>query len=73
MPTDKPLAALDRATGWINSQPLTAPCLRGRVVVIQFWTYTCINWLRSLPHVRVWSDQYTDHGLVTIGVHTREF
>jgi Thioredoxin like C-terminal domain len=52
MPTEKPLVALDRATGWINSPPLTAPRLRGSVVVIHFWTYTCINWLRSLPHVR---------------------
>jgi thiol-disulfide isomerase/thioredoxin len=73
MPSDKPLAALDQATRWINSQPLTAPHLRGSVVVIHFWTYTCINWLRSLPHVRAWSEQYGDHGLVTIGVHTPEF
>jgi thiol-disulfide isomerase/thioredoxin len=73
MPTDKPLVALDRATGWINSQPLAEPRLRGSVVVIHFWTYTCINWLRSLPHVRAWSEQYADHGLVTIGVHTPEF
>jgi thiol-disulfide isomerase/thioredoxin len=73
MPPHKPLAALDRATGWINSPPLTAPNLRGSVVVIHFWTYTCINWLRSLPHVRAWSAQYADHGLVTIGVHTPEF
>ena len=73
MPSHTPLAALDRASGWINSQPLTAPHLRGNVVVIQFWTYTCINWLRSLPHIRAWSEQYADHGLVTIGVHTPEF
>ena len=73
MPTHTPLAALDHATGWINSQPLTATRLRGNVVVIHFWTYTCINWLRSLPHVRAWSEQYADHGLVTIGVHTPEF
>ena len=73
MPTDKPLVALDRATGWINSPPLTAPALRGNVVVIHFLTYTCINWLRSLPYVRIWSEQYADHGLVTIGVHTPEF
>jgi hypothetical protein len=73
MPAHTPLAALDRATGWINSQPLTAPRLGGNVVVIQFWTYSCINWLRSLPHVRAWSVQYADRGLVTIGVHTPEF
>ena len=73
MPSHAPLAALDRATGWINRPLLTAPRLRGNVVVIDFWTYTCINWLRSLPHVRAWSEQYADHGLVTIGVHTPEF
>lgn len=73
MPTDTPLAALDHATGWINSPPLTAPRLRGNVVVIHFCTYTCINWLRSLPHVRAWSERYADYGLVTIGVHTPEF
>jgi hypothetical protein len=73
MPTHTPLAALDRATGWINRPLLTAPRLRGNVVVIDFWTYTCINWLRSLPHVRAWSEHYADHGLVTIGVHTPEF
>jgi hypothetical protein len=73
MPAQTPLAALDHATGWINSQPLTAQQLRGSVVVIQFWTYSCINWLRSLPQVRAWSAQYAGHGLVTIGVHTPEF
>jgi thiol-disulfide isomerase/thioredoxin len=73
MPARLPLVALDRATGWINSEPLTATYLRGNVVVIDFWTYTCINWLRSLPYVRAWSEHYADHGLVTIGVHTPEF
>lgn len=67
------LAALDGATGWINSPRLTASRLRGKVVVIDFWTYTCINWLRSLPHVRALSEQYAEKGLVTIGVHTPEF
>jgi thiol-disulfide isomerase/thioredoxin len=73
MPAHLPLVALDRATGWINSEPLTATHLRGNVVVIDFWTYTCVNWLRSLPHIRAWSEHYADHGLVTIGVHTPEF
>ena len=64
---------LDGATGWLNSPPLTAAELRGRVVLVQFWTYTCINWLRTLPYVRAWADKYKDHGLVVIGVHTPEF
>ena len=53
--------------------PLTAADLRGRVVLVNFWTYTCINWLRTLPYVRAWADRYQDHGLVVIGVHTPEF
>lgn len=64
---------LDGATAWINSQPLTASYLRGKVVLIEFWTYTCINWRRQLPYVRVWADKYRDKGLVVIGVHTPEF
>jgi thiol-disulfide isomerase/thioredoxin len=67
------LASLDRATGWLNSEPLTADRLRGRPVLVDFWTYTCINWLRTLPYVRAWADRYADRGLVTIGVHTPEF
>jgi thiol-disulfide isomerase/thioredoxin len=67
------LPALAGATEWLNSAPLTAAGLRGKVVVVQFWTYSCINWLRSLPYVRAWSDKYKKHGLVIIGVHTPEF
>jgi thiol-disulfide isomerase/thioredoxin len=67
------LASLDRADEWINSPPLTAPALRGKVVLVQFWTYTCINWLRTLPYVRAWNDKYRDKGLVVIGVHAPEF
>jgi thiol-disulfide isomerase/thioredoxin len=67
------LAALDDASGWLNSPPLTAEDLRGRVVLVQFWTYTCINWLRTLPYVRTWAERYADDGLVVIGVHTPEF
>jgi len=67
------LASLDRADGWLNSSPLTASDLHGKVVLIQFWTYTCINWLRTLPYVRAWSDKYKDKGLVVIGVHAPEF
>jgi thiol-disulfide isomerase/thioredoxin len=65
--------ALGSATGWLNSSPLTASDLRGSVVVIDFWTYTCINWLRSLPYLRAWAERYKSHGLVVIGVHTPEF
>jgi len=67
------LASLDRASEWINSAPLTASALRGKVVLIDFWTYTCINWLRTLPYVRAWAEKYKDKGLVVIGVHTPEF
>jgi len=66
------LAAIDRATEWINSPRLTASNLAGKVVVVDFWTYTCINWLRTLAYVRAWSRKYAE-GLVVIGVHTPEF
>ena len=61
------------ATGWLNSPPLAAAELRGKVVLVEFWTYTCINWLRQLPYVRAWAEKYKDHGLVVVGVHTPEF
>jgi thiol-disulfide isomerase/thioredoxin len=67
------LAFLGLATGWLNSPPLTAAELRGKVVLVQFWTYTCINWLRTLPYVRAWAKKYQQHGLEVIGVHTPEF
>jgi thiol-disulfide isomerase/thioredoxin len=67
------LSSLDQANEWINSPPLTAPALRGKVVLIDFWTYTCINWLRTLPYVRAWHEKYRDQGLVVIGVHAPEF
>jgi thiol-disulfide isomerase/thioredoxin len=67
------LSALGSATEWINSPPLTAAELRGKVVLVEFWTYTCINWLRSLPYVRAWAARYKDRGLVVIGVHAPEF
>ena len=66
------LAAIGRATEWINSPRLTAATLRGKVVLVDFWTYTCINWLRTLPYVRAWSQKY-QQALVVIGVHTPEF
>jgi thiol-disulfide isomerase/thioredoxin len=61
------------ATGWLNSSPLTAAELRGKVVLVEFWTYSCINWLRQLPYVRAWEEKYKAHGLVVVGVHTPEF
>jgi thiol-disulfide isomerase/thioredoxin len=68
-----PLYGLSGATGWINSKPLTAKDLKGKVVVVDFWTYSCINCLRSLPYIKAWADKYKDDGLVVIGVHTPEF
>src|SRR4029453_6486078 len=66
-------ASLDGASAWLNSPPLTAADLHGKVVVVDFWTYTCINWLRTLPYVRAWAARYSAQGLVVIGVHTPEF
>jgi thiol-disulfide isomerase/thioredoxin len=73
LPVEGLLPALDGATGWLNSPPLTPADLHGKVVVVNFWTYTCINWLRQLPYVRAWHEKYRDHGLVVVGVHTPEF
>ncbi len=73
LPVEGEFPSLGGATGWLNSQPLAPGDLRGKVVLVQFWTYTCINWLRTLAYVRAWSEKYKDHGLVVIGVHTPEF
>ena len=70
---DLTMERLAGATTWLGSKPLTGTDLSGKVVVVDFWTYTCINWLRSLPYVRAWAEKYGDHGLVVIGVHTPEF
>jgi thiol-disulfide isomerase/thioredoxin len=67
------LTAFDTATEWLNSPPLTASGLRGRVVLVQFWTYTCINWLRTLSYVRAWYERYGHNALTVVGVHTPEF
>jgi thiol-disulfide isomerase/thioredoxin len=67
------IPSLSGATAWLNSEPLDPAGLRGRVVVVNFWTLTCINWLRQEPYVRAWSQAYRDDGLVVIGVHTPEF
>jgi thiol-disulfide isomerase/thioredoxin len=58
---------------WLNSQPLTMQQLRGKVVLVDFWTYTCINCIRTLPYVKSWHDKYKDQGLVVVGVHTPEY
>jgi thiol-disulfide isomerase/thioredoxin len=67
------LPSFTGATGWLNSPPLSPESLRGKVVLVDFWTYTCINWLRTLGYIRAWADRYADDGLVVIGVHTPEF
>ena len=72
-PFEGELDSLARATEWLNTQPLTAASLRGKVVLIDIWTYTCINWLRTLPYVRAWAAKYKGQGLVVIGVHSPEF
>jgi thiol-disulfide isomerase/thioredoxin len=73
LPVEGELASFDGATGWLNSPPLTPAGLRGSVVLVSFWTYTCINWLRQLPYLRAWDGKYAGHGLAVIGVHTPEF
>ena len=73
LPIEGNIGSFEGATTWINSPPLTPAGLRGHVVVIQFWTYTCINWLRTEAYYRAWSQRYRANGLITIGVHTPEF
>src|SRR5438093_611267 len=73
LPMEGELPSLGGATAWLNSAPLSAADLRGKVALIDFWTYTCINWLRSLPYVRAWAEKYKDQGLMVIGVHAPEF
>jgi len=73
LPIEGTLPSLAGALQWLNSAPLTAQALRGKVVLVDFWTYSCINCLRTIPYVRAWAQKYRDHGLVVIGVHTPEF
>jgi thiol-disulfide isomerase/thioredoxin len=73
LPIEGELPSLGGATAWLNSSPLSAADLQGKVVLVDFWTYTCINWLRTLPYVRTWAEKYRKHGVVVIGVHTPEF
>jgi thiol-disulfide isomerase/thioredoxin len=72
-PDHGPLWALDDASVWFNSEPLTATGLREHVVFVDFWTYSCVNWLRTLPYVRAWHERYRDRGVVVVGVHAPEF
>src|SRR5436190_23703107 len=67
------LASLGGATAWLNSPPLTAADLQGKVVLVDFWTYTCINWMRTAPYLRLWAQKYKHAGLVVVGVHSPEF
>ena len=73
LPIEGDLPALRGATTWLNSAPLTRTDLHGKVALVDFWTYSCINWRRSLPYVRAWSERYRNQGLVVIGVQSPEF
>jgi thiol-disulfide isomerase/thioredoxin len=73
LPVEGRLPGFGSASGWLNSEALTADDLHGKVVLADFWTYTCINWLRTLAWVRAWHERYGDQGLVVVGVHTPEF
>src|SRR5436309_4018110 len=72
-PAHSALSALYGAPTWLNTEPLTADALRGHVVLVDVWTYSCVNWLRTLPYVRAWADRYRERGLVVVGVHSPEF
>ena len=73
LPFESKLPGFDGANAWLNSEPITTASLAGKVVAVDFWTFTCINWLRTLPYLRAWHDAYADKGLVIVGVHTPEF
>ena len=73
LPVEGPAPSLDGAVEWLNSKPLTTEELKGKVVLVDFWTYSCINCLRAIPYVRAWAEKYRDHGMVVIGVHAPEF
>jgi thiol-disulfide isomerase/thioredoxin len=73
LPIEGELASFAGATGWLNSERLSPADLRGKVVLVDFWTFTCVNWLRTFPYVRTWAEKYGDKGLMVVGVHTPEF
>jgi len=73
LPIEGVMPSLSGAVAWLNSPPLTVEALKGKVVLVDFWTYSCINCLRAIPYVRAWAEKYKDQGLVMIGVHAPEF
>jgi thiol-disulfide isomerase/thioredoxin len=73
LPVEGEMPSLSGATEWLNSQPLTPAALRGKVVLVDFWTYSCINSIRTLPYLRAWAEKYKDQGLIVIGVQAPEF
>jgi thiol-disulfide isomerase/thioredoxin len=73
LPVEDDAPELTGAVAWLNSPPLTMEALKGKVVLVDFWTYSCINCLRSIPYIRAWAEKYKDQGLVVIGVHAPEF
>jgi len=73
LPVEGRLSSLDGAVAWLNSPPLSAEQLRGKVVLVDFWTYSCINCIRTIPYIKAWAEKYRDQGLVVIGVHAPEF
>lgn len=73
LPAEGPAPTLDGAVQWLNSPPLNAADLKGKVVLVDFWTYSCVNCLRTLPYVKAWAERYRDQGLVVVGVHAPEF
>jgi thiol-disulfide isomerase/thioredoxin len=73
LPSEGRLPPFQGATGWLNSEPLTPEVLRGGVVAVQFWTYTCVNWLRTLPYVREWAQKYHDHGVRIVSASILSF
>ena len=73
LPFEGRLASFEGASGWLNGGPVTPESLRGRVVLVDFWTYTCVNWLRTAPYLRAWDAKYREAGLTVVGVHTPEF
>jgi thiol-disulfide isomerase/thioredoxin len=73
LPVEGRMPPFSGATDWLNTEPLSPTNLNGKVVVVDFWTYTCINWLRTLPYIRAWAETYAEKGLVVVGVHTPEF
>lgn len=73
LPDEGPIPSFDGGIQWLNSSPITTESLRGKVVLVEFWTYSCINCLHTLPYVKAWAEKYSKQGLVVVGIHTPEF